>query len=525
MTSTRARGVDSPRKGGPEAPHDDRRTRVLDFAGAALLVALFWASPASAADGDLRLVEAVKRQDRVAVQRLLKERADVKAVQPDRAGVLHWAAHWDDVEVAGWLIDAGADVNAANDLGVTPLLVACTNASARMAERLLAAGANSNVSSVGGESPLLVASRAGNAALVKALIAKGAQVNATEPLRGQTALMWAVANRRNEAVRVLIQAGADVHARSNVTPREDQTGSRYVAYDDVRFVVKVEEGGFTPLLFAARSGDAASADLLLAAGARVDDPAPTGVTPLVLAAHSGNRDVAALLLDRGADPNAAGAGYTALHAAVLRGDVRVVEALLARGAKVDAPLERGTPVRRYSQDFAFSADLIGATPFWLAARYGDVPIMRALAEARADTRVIGPDGSNALLAAVAASSGFGSGDRRDRYLTPVEIAAKVDADDERLTLETAELALALGADINLVNRNGDSALHLAAGQGLVTVVQFLVEYGAVLDVKNKRGLTPLGMALQRPRGEGGVTTPDERREAAAQLLRKQGAPE
>ena len=175
---------------------------------------------------------------------------------------------------------------------------------------------------MGGESPLLVASRAGNAALVKALIAKGAQVNATEPVRGQTALMWAVANRRDEVARVLIQAGADVHARSIVTPREYQTGSRYVAYDDVRFVVKVEEGGFTPLLFAARSGDAASADLLLAAGAKVDDPAPTGATPLVLAAHSGNRDVAALLLDRGADPNAAGAGYTALHAAVLRGDVR-----------------------------------------------------------------------------------------------------------------------------------------------------------------------------------------------------------
>ena len=183
--------------------------------------------------------------------------------------------------MAGWLLDAGADVNAANDLGVTPLLVACTNASAPMVDRLLAAGANPNVSSVGGESPLLVASRAGNAALVKALIAHGAQVNATEPMRGQTALMWAVANRRDEVVRVLIQAGADVHARSTVTPREYQTGSRYVAYDDVRFVVKVEEGGFTPLLFAARSGDAASADLLLAAGAKVDDPAPTGATPLV----------------------------------------------------------------------------------------------------------------------------------------------------------------------------------------------------------------------------------------------------
>jgi ankyrin repeat protein len=337
--------------------------------------------------------------------------------------------------------------------------------------------------------------------------------------------MWAVANRRDEATRVLIGAGADINARSIVTPREYQTGSRYVAYDDVRFVVKIEDGGFTPLLFAARSGDVASADLLLAAGAKVDDPAPTGATPLVVATHSGNSDVARLLLERGADPNATGAGYTPLHAAVLRGDLRVVEALVARKARIDAPLERGTPVRRYSQDFAFSADLIGATPFWLAARYGDVPIMRALAAAGADTKIVMQDGTNALLAAVAASSGFGSGDRRERYLTPVEIAARVESDDERVTLEAARLALSLGSDINYQNRNGDSALHLAAGQGLTTVVQFLVESGAALDLKNKRGLTPLGVALQRPRGEGGVTIPDDRREGAAAFLRKLGAPE
>ena len=110
--------------------------------------------------------------------------------------------------------------NAANDLGVTPLLVASANASAPMVDRLLAAGANPNTASVGGESPLLVASRAGNAAAVKALLAKGAQVNAKEPVRGQTALMWAVANRRDEVTRVLIAAGADIHARSVVTPRE-----------------------------------------------------------------------------------------------------------------------------------------------------------------------------------------------------------------------------------------------------------------------------------------------------------------
>jgi ankyrin repeat protein len=490
-----------------------------------LLALFFWASAAGAA-ADLRLVEAAKRQDRAAVRALLKQNVDVKAAQPDGATALHWAAHWDDLDTATLLLRAGADVNAANDFGVTPLSVACTNASAPMVETLLAAGANPNSALATGESPLMTAARTGNAVAVKALVAHGAQVNIKEPSRGQTALMWAVANRRDEVARVLIETGADVHARSAVSPRDYQTGSRYVAYDDVRFVVTIEEGGFTPLLFAARSGDAASAALLVAAGANVNDAAPSGATPLVVAAHSGHGAVAALLLEKGADPHAAGAGYTALHAAVLRADVPLVKTLLARGADPNAALAGGTPVRRYSADFAFSADLIGATPFWLAARYGDTETMRALADAGADTRFAMPDRTTALIAAVAASSGFGSGDRRERYLSPVQIAEKNEREDERITLETAKLASALGSDVNHANQAGDTALHLAAAQGLATVVQFLADAGAVLEVKNKRGLTPLGMATTRPRGEGGVSSPgDERRKVTVELLRQLGARE
>jgi ankyrin repeat protein len=361
--------------------------------------------------------------------------------------------------------------------------------------------------------------------VLRALIARGANVNAVEPGRGQTPLMWAAANGRHDAVSVLLETGADVHARSAVVPRAYQTGSRYVAYDNVKFVVTFDEGGSTPLLFAARSGDAASAALLIAAGAKVDDPAPTGTTPLIVAAHSGQRDVATLLLEKGADPNAAGAGYTALHAAILRGDAPLVRALLARGAAANVAVARGTPVRRYSEDFALSADLIGASPFWLAARFGDTEIMRALAEAGADTRFVMSDGSNPLVAAVAASSGFGSGDRRERYLTPVQIAEKIEGEEERITLEAARLAIALGADVNQPNQAGETPLHLAAAQGLATVAQLLVEKGAALDVKNKRGLTPLAVATQRPRGEGGPSPNEQRRKATADLLRTLGAPE
>ena len=66
----------------------------------------------------------------------------MNVAQPDGATALHWAAHWDDLEAVDALIKAGANVNAVNDLGITPLLVACADAGAPVVARLLAAGAN-----------------------------------------------------------------------------------------------------------------------------------------------------------------------------------------------------------------------------------------------------------------------------------------------------------------------------------------------------------------------------------------------
>jgi ankyrin repeat protein len=480
----------------------------------------------SAQRRDLRLVDAAERRDPAAVQSLVKQKADVNAVQPDGATALHWLAHWDDVPTAELLLKSGANVNAANDAGVTPLALACENGSAAMVDALLKGGANPNATLLSGETPLMTAARSGNVAAVKALIARGANVNAKESTHGQTALMWAVSNQHPLVVQTLVENGADVHARSDVRPRAVHTGNRFGDRGESKGAMTMDLGGFTPLLFAARQGDIESGRILLGAGASANELAANGASALVVAAHSGEGAFAKLLLERGADPNAAAAGYTALHAAVLRGDAELVKALLARGADPNAAIAKGTPSRYYSKDWALNGtSLAGATPFWQAARYGDVPIMRALAAAGANTRFTMADGVTTLMAAVAANNGFGTGDRRERYIGPGDIAPTPE-ENERLTREVAAVAIELGADVNAAAaQSGDTALHLAASQALDSVVQLLVDKGANLEAANKRGLTPLGAAVvPRPRNPLQIDGPD-RRKSTAELLRKLGAKE
>lgn len=464
------------------------------------------------AGADVPLVEAVKRGDLDSVRSLLTQPVDVNVPQGDGATALHWAAHRNDLDAADLLLRAGANPNAANDLGATPLWLASVNGNATIVERLLKAGANPNVALASGETPLMAAARAGSMNAVRVLLVNGADVNAKEGFRGQTALMWAVEQKHADAARILIEHGADIHARSDVWSQLENTAGNANASGDF----EMAHGGSTPLLFAARTGDLGTARVLLDAGANVNDTAAAGTSALVVAAHSGHGALAAYLLERGADPNAAAAGYTALHAAVLRGDLGLVKALLGHGADPNALVLHGTPGRRLGADYSLRHQMIGANAFWLASRFADIPIMRVLIESGADPFAAPKDGTTALKAAMGFAPGL-TENRQFRYGVP-----PLDPDEEeRLTLQAARLAVELGVDVNAANDAGDTALHDAARQGFNSVIQFLADKGADLNVKNKREQTPLAIAQSRQPVAGDSIAND--RQSVADLLRKLGA--
>ncbi len=449
--------------------------------GLLVLIATLGASTA-----DAQLIQAVKNGDATSVRALLARDADVNARQGDGATALHWATHLNDLETADLLIRAGAALDATNDLGVTPLWVAATGGSAAMVARLLTARGDPNIAPDTGGTPLMIAARQGNAAAVRSLLAHGADVNTKEGAQGQTALMWAVARRHPEVVRILLEAGADLHARTKSSRRHVLLCCQK-SLGKTEGAVWVEQGGLTPLLFAARHGDAASAELLVAAGAPIDDTAAAGTTPLVVAAQHGMNEVAAVLLESGANPDAAGAGQAALHWAALRGDRELVATLLAHGADANVRLARGSLRKRDQRAFAFDKFLTGATPFVVAARRSDVESMRLLEAGGADTSLPLEDGRTAAMVAAGG---------RTTGLLRLRLA-------EEQILGTVRSALDLGVDANAVSLSGDTALHVAADSRFDSVIRLLAERGAFVNARNRMGQTPLAVALAPPAAPDG----------------------
>lgn len=424
------------------------------------------------------LADAAQNLDRARIKSLVAARADLNAAKADGMTALHWAARKNDTDSVRLLLEAGASATVTNRYGITPLSLACQNGNGAIVELLLAAGADPNGHQRGGETVLMTAARTGNVAPVQALLKRGADVNAREK-RGQTALMWAAAEGHADVVELLIQSGADYR-----TPLD---------------------GGFTPLFFAVREGRAEVVKVLLKAGVDVNEamqpkrragrgPQP-GMTPLLMAVENGHLELAIDLVKAGADPNDMRGGYTALHNItwVRKPDhgegedgmpppagsgrlnsLQFVREIVQRGADINARIPKapgGLGVLNRT----------GATPFLMAAKTADIALLKLFYELDANPTLTTIDGVTPLIAA----AGLGT------------LAAGEVAGTEDEVVEVLQWLVKIGADVNAVDKNGETAMHAAAYKNLPKAVEFLAANGAKIDVwnqKNKHGWTPLLIA-------------------------------
>ena len=448
------------------------------------------------AAGDARLADAVMSHDQAAAVALVKQKVDVNAAQADGTTALHWAARWDDVATAELLIRAGANAKAVNRFGMRPISLACTNGSAAMVAALLKAGEDANVVvTPDGDTALMMAARTGKVDAVRVLLDHGAQVNGTNP-RGQTPLMWAVSEKNAAAAKLLIERGANVNAKTNPLPPPRKL--------DLIFSAPTPAGGMAALMFAARQNDLASAKTLLEGGADINLQSADGSTALLVAIINEHNELAEYLLEHGADPNLADdKGREALYVAIDMRDLewstrpappekdkvdglQVIQALLKHGADPSARLVKKIPLRGQPSFDGRWANQIGATPFWRAAQSDDVAVMRLLLENKADASIASADHTTPLM--MAAGVGWSDGQSH---------GSTADAP------EAIQICLDHGADVNAVNDGGYTALHGASFRGAVNVVELLVAKGARMDIKNKEGRMPINMAEGMHIGPGG----------------------
>ena len=349
------------------------------------------------------LIEAARNGDVAAMHALLRQHADVTVSEQDGTTALHWAAHRGDLDAVDLLLRAGASVTAANVFGITPLSLAVENGSRAIVDRLLKRGVDPNTRVKGGETALMSAARAGRTDAVRALVEAGADVNAHEATRGQTALMWAAAEGHADIVLYLIQSGSDIEAVSHgpSSPLDITEGASLYKRNTPRVDI------FTPLQFAVRAGHVETAEALLDAGANLKDSTPQAMDLLTLSIANAHYDMAVFLIERGADVNALDVGWSPLHQVVRMRTLDIgmwyypvptgnyttldlVKLLLARGANVDS---------RTTEPFAdaWAGRLsVRSTPFLVAVKGADVPMMRLLVANGADVTATNSRGSTAI---------------------------------------------------------------------------------------------------------------------------------
>jgi ankyrin repeat protein len=478
---------------------------------AASLVIAFGASGAT--ELDTKLLEAARRAEAAEVRDLLEAGADANARAADGSTPMLYAAHFGSMSSVQALLSAKGDPNLTNRYGVGPMHEAALRADADLLRALLDAGASVDLALPEGETPLMLASRTSRIDAVGLLIERGANVNVVEQWQGQTPLMYAAAHDRGDVAAALIAAGADVNARTPINDLPERESR-------VRYYVEIPVAGFTPVMFAARSGANTALRALIAGKSDLDAKTPEGFTPVVIALDNLRFDAAKVLVEGGATANDGGllgvvearnrVNYVGEHQTPTGAELSLdlLALMISKGGDLMGRMPQ--PLLDRDARFVPPPPKITDVALIRAARSADVDAMHVLIDGGADPS-LRDDKRGGITPLVA-------------VLTGPELPSLIEA--ERRPLEDDAIAavdflLDRGADPAMGNDAGSTALHIAALRAYPGVIKRMAERGLDLNVADREGFTPLDYAVGNlPRGVRARPPADN---AAAAALRELGA--
>ncbi|KAL9131206.1 MAG: hypothetical protein Q9217_000808 [Psora testacea] len=331
--------------------------------------------------------------------------------------------------------------NSYHPQGRQPLHQAAGNEHVSVVNTLLDAGADVNIVDEDGMSPLHFAASVGNASIVSALLAKNADVSAQEYGSSWRPIHSAADSGRLDVVQLLLEKGASADAVTieGETPLFTAAEGGHVQVverllkDTTLVQAFTWEKGHQAIHMAAQGGYLKIVDLLIGAGADVNEESFNGSTPLALAAHKGSLPVVSYLLRKKAkvDVVYGKTSRCAIHRAARRGHEKVVRAFHSNSANLDPEA------------------LDGITPLWLAACHGHLSTLRFLLSHGANPNTI----------------------NKDTGLSALHVAIKKGEE------ACADLLISHGADVHNVARNGKTTLWHACDQSMPVLVQILLEQG------------------------------------------------
>jgi uncharacterized protein len=420
------------------------------------------------------------------------------------------AASTNNLALVSQLINQGYDVNAANQFFLTPLHMAAANGNAEITRILLEHGAKVDGVVLSAYCPLTplmqCCYQSGNSEVVRLLVNSRANINAVNPTNKFTALIYAAAYGHLEAVKILLNAGADISAKDNKGKTAADYAQEYkrtevlallrkfgapvsytnnpkldllmaaVGTDREKIVSLLEQGGDpntkdnegkTLLMYAEENNWLEVADLLLKKGANPDVRDKDGWTAQMSAARDNREQMLQVFANNKVKISYSNKPKDDLLLAILFADYDKAQTLISKGADVNSCYRFNSPLLNYA---AVRNDLkavkllldnkanpnkfndYGISPLWIATGNKDLSMLELFVEKGADTNLVNNWGVNALMNALVGKD-----------------------------LDAARYLLDKPTNVNACQKQGFTVLQYAVVAGDLEIVKKLLEKGAQAD--------------------------------------------